>query len=129
MMTFSIGKQYSFCGAHHIEGLPEGHKCRRVHGHTYTVEFVLTAKSLVAPGFVADFGDLAPAGTYIRETLDHSDLNEVLREEPTSEAIAAHLATWYLENLAGSISGRLKAVRVWESPTSWAECELDDGEC
>lgn len=121
MPTYRIGKRYTFDAAHHLPGLPEGHKCRRVHGHTYTAEFTLASSELVPPGFVADFGDLAPVRKYIAETLDHHDLNEVLDVEPTCEAIAAHLAAWYLEHVAVSVPGRLEAVRVWETPTSWAE--------
>jgi 6-pyruvoyltetrahydropterin/6-carboxytetrahydropterin synthase len=116
-----IGKQFSFDAAHHLPSLPASHKCSHVHGHRYTAEFILTADSLTPPGFVTDFGDLACAKHYIDTTLDHHDLNEVLSVEPTCEAIAQHLACWFEENVAASIPGRLEAVRVSESPTSWAE--------
>ena len=116
-----IGKQFSFDAAHHLAGLPPGHKCARVHGHRYTAEFVLTADYLTPPGFVTDFGDLAPAGRYIVTALDHQDLNEALGFEPTCESIAQHLAIWFEAHIAAGIPGRLEAVRVWETPTSWAE--------
>jgi 6-pyruvoyltetrahydropterin/6-carboxytetrahydropterin synthase len=122
---FRIGKRYAFDAAHHLPGLPEGHKCRRVHGHSYAVEVIVASGELVSPGFVADFADLSPMRTYIDEALDHQDLNEVLDVEPTAEAIAAHLAAWYLEHLAATVSGHLSAVRVWESPASWAEYAVD----
>ncbi|MGH8897377.1 MAG: 6-pyruvoyl trahydropterin synthase family protein [Egibacteraceae bacterium] len=34
---FRIGKSFTFDAAHHLPGLSEGHKCARLHGHTYTV--------------------------------------------------------------------------------------------
>jgi 6-pyruvoyltetrahydropterin/6-carboxytetrahydropterin synthase len=116
-----IGKQFTFDAAHHLPGLPAGHKCARVHGHRYTAEFILTADRLTPPGFVTDFGDLAPAGHYIDTVLDHHDLNTVLGFEPTCEAIAQHLACWFDDHIAADIPGRLEAVRVWETPASWAE--------
>jgi 6-pyruvoyltetrahydropterin/6-carboxytetrahydropterin synthase len=54
--------------------LPSDHKCYREHGHTYTIEVVLTADRLVKPGFVTDFADLEPLENYIQSTLDHRHL-------------------------------------------------------
>jgi 6-pyruvoyltetrahydropterin/6-carboxytetrahydropterin synthase len=120
-----IGKRYTFDAAHHLPGLPAGHKCSRVHGHTYTAEFILASEALTPPGFVADFADLTPVRDYIGSALDHRDLNEVLDRPPTCEAIAEHLADWYRDHLTGTVPGRLEAVRVWETPTSWAEYTPD----
>ncbi|TFE26210.1 6-carboxytetrahydropterin synthase [Frankia sp. B2] len=119
--TFRIGKRFTFDAAHHLPSLPADHKCFRVHGHTYTVEFVLEASELVGPGFVTDFGDLAVAGRYLAESFDHRDLNEVLDVEPTSEALAQHLAGWFLAEVEPGVHGWLVAVRVSETPSSWAE--------
>jgi 6-pyruvoyltetrahydropterin/6-carboxytetrahydropterin synthase len=63
--TFRIGKRFTFDAAHHLPSLPADHKCSRVHGHTYTVEFVLESSELTGPGFVTDFGDLTVAGRYL----------------------------------------------------------------
>ncbi len=118
---YRIGKQFTFEAAHHLPGLPAGHKCARAHGHSYTAEFVLASDRLTPPGFVADFGDLAPVRRYIAAALDHRDLNEVLDAEPTSEAIAEHLASWFAGHLADELPARLALVRVWETATSYAE--------
>ncbi|MDH6144145.1 6-pyruvoyltetrahydropterin/6-carboxytetrahydropterin synthase [Kitasatospora sp. GP30] len=120
-----IGKQFRFEAAHYLPGLPEGHQCGRLHGHSYTVEFVLTADRLTGPGFVADFGDLAPVKKMIDSTLDHQVLNEVLPEVvPTSENLAAHLAGWFVEHVEPGLPGRLVSVRVSETATSWAQFEV-----
>ncbi|WP_082119957.1 6-pyruvoyl trahydropterin synthase family protein [Saccharothrix sp. ST-888] len=119
-----IAKRYRFEAAHFLTGLPEGHQCSQMHGHSYEVEFVLTADHLTAPGFVTDFGELAPVKRMIDETLDHTVLNEVLPVVPTSENLAAHLAGWFVEHVEPSLPGRLAAVRVSETASSWAEFEL-----
>ena len=120
-MRHEIGKRFRFEAAHRLPGLPEGHKCGRPHGHGYTVEVVLTAGELTSPGFVTDFGDLAPFRAYLDRELDHRDLNEVVRFPPTSENLAAHLAAWFITNVEPTIPGRL--VRIWVSETvdTWAE--------
>lgn len=124
-MTYRIGKTFRFEAAHHLPGLPDGHKCRRHHGHSYTAEFILTAATLTPPGFVDDFAGLAPVKNYIDSALDHQDLNQVLEQEPTSEALAEHLASWFTANMAPSLHGTLEAVRVSETQSSWAEYRPD----
>ena len=122
---YRIGKLYGFAAGHHLPTLHEGHKCARPHGHTYTVEVVLVATTLREPGFVTDFGDLQPFGDYIDQELDHRDLNEVFGFAPTCELLAEHLYAWFVTNAAPQVGGRLDAVRVSESPTSWAEFSLE----
>jgi 6-pyruvoyltetrahydropterin/6-carboxytetrahydropterin synthase len=118
---FRIAKRFSFDAAHQLAGLPEGHKCARLHGHTYTVEVVLSAETLVEPGFVTDFGDLAPLGRYLADEFDHRFLNDVLLVAPTSELLARHLAEWLTQHLDSAVAGRLERVRVSETPSTWAE--------
>jgi 6-pyruvoyltetrahydropterin/6-carboxytetrahydropterin synthase len=121
-----IGKSFGFDAAHHLPGLPAGHKCARPHGHTYTVEVRLAADRLTEPGFVTDFGGLKPFADYLDAAFDHRDLNEVLDVEPTSEALAEHFARWFVAHLGPVVPGRLVSVRVSETPTSWAECLLEE---
>lgn len=116
-----IAKRYTFDAAHHLPGLPDGHKCARPHGHTYTVEVHLTAVDLDPPGFVADFATLDPLKTYLDATFDHRDLNTVVGFEPTSERLAQHLYGWCRTNLVLPSAVRVEAVRVSETPTTWAE--------
>jgi 6-pyruvoyltetrahydropterin/6-carboxytetrahydropterin synthase len=124
-MAFEIGKRFTFEAAHHLPGLPEWHKCGRVHGHSYTVEVVLTGGELVPPGFVTDFGDLAPFRRYLTSELDHHDLNQVMDFPPTSENIATYLAEWFTSNVEPTIPGRLARMRVSETASTWAEYRPD----
>jgi 6-pyruvoyltetrahydropterin/6-carboxytetrahydropterin synthase len=122
-VTFTIAKRFSFAAAHHLDGLPAGHKCARVHGHSYTVEVRLSASGLDGAGFVADYGELDMLNDYLAASLDHRDLNEVLPVRPSCEGIARYLCEWCHKNLAhGHL---LTAVRVSESPATWAEYSPD----
>ncbi len=121
-MAHRIAKQFAFDAAHQLPDLPDGHKCGRLHGHTYTVEVVLSASTLFRPGFVVDFGELAPLKTYIDTTLDHRNLNDALPDVvPTSERLAEHLYWWCQAHLPLPDGAYLEAVRVSETPATWAE--------
>ncbi|MGW5422691.1 6-pyruvoyl trahydropterin synthase family protein [Streptomyces sp. NPDC003943] len=123
---YRIGKRFSFEAAHCLPGLAHGHKCARMHGHTYSVELILEAESLLPPGFVTDFGDLAAFRRYLDAELDHRVLNDVLPVVPTSENLARHLAEWFVAEVEPGIPGRLRAVRVSETASTWAEYEFVD---
>lgn len=92
---YKINKQFAFEAAHHLNKVPDGHKCKRVHGHSYIVEVILCSRTLNEQGFVVDYTDLNCIKDYIDNVFDHRDLNEVLGGvEPTAE----NLANWlYLE--------------------------------
>jgi 6-pyruvoyltetrahydropterin/6-carboxytetrahydropterin synthase len=119
--VYRIGKTFAFEAAHHLTGLPAGHKCTRRHGHSYTVTVTVAAEALTEPGFVTDFAGLAPLGRYLDGTLDHQDLNEVLGIEPTSENLARHLLDWCQQNVPLPAGAWFEAVRVSETASSWAE--------
>jgi 6-pyruvoyltetrahydropterin/6-carboxytetrahydropterin synthase len=120
-MTFRIGKRFTFEAAHQLANLPEGHKCGRLHGHSYTIEVVFMATELTGPGFVADFADLTPVKQHLAERFDHHALNASLDVEPTSENLARCLFEWCATNLSMPTTATLEAVRVSETPATWAE--------
>lgn len=89
---YEISKTYAFEAAHHIDTLPEGHKCKRPHGHSYKAEFVIACEQLNGHGFVMDFADIDQAVQPLIKQLDHRDLNEVFDNVPlTSEFLAGWL--------------------------------------
>ncbi|MEV4830592.1 6-carboxytetrahydropterin synthase [Micromonospora sp. NPDC049257] len=122
---FTIGKRFDFEGGHRLPSLPVEHKCSRQHGHSYEVEVILTAPELQNPGFVTDFGALAPFKVFLATQLDHHNLHEVLPFEPTSELLAQFLAGWLIQNLQPAIPGRLVAVCVRETGRSWARFDVE----
>jgi 6-pyruvoyltetrahydropterin/6-carboxytetrahydropterin synthase len=60
-----ISKDFTFAAAHRLAGLPDGHKCARIHGHHYRVRAVLTCPRLAGPGWITDYADLGPLKTLI----------------------------------------------------------------
>lgn len=123
--SYLITRTFDFAAAHHLDGMPDGHKCSRNHGHTWTIDVTLSSTKLVGPGWVADFADLKPLGTFINDTLDHRDLNEVLPASPTSELLAAFLADWCIRNLEEPLDARLESIVVSEGGANRVEFRPD----
>lgn len=124
---FTICKSYELNGvSHELTLLPDGHKCRRNHGHNYVVTLTLSAEALDGFGFVTDFGDLVPFHRYLEATFDHRRINDVADFHPTSELLAFHLGVWFIQNVEPDINGRLVSVRVAETRTSSALWERGD---
>ncbi|MGH3693460.1 MAG: 6-pyruvoyl trahydropterin synthase family protein [Pseudonocardiaceae bacterium] len=102
--------------------MPEGHKCARLHGHSYTVEVsVVTDGDLTRPGFVVDFAELSALGAYLSERFDHRVLNEVIDVAPTSENLARLLYEWCAMNLRLPPGATVAGVRVSETAETFAE--------
>lgn len=115
-MTFyaELSREFSFESAHYLPNVPDGHKCGRMHGHSYTVEVHVRGAVDVESGFVQDFGDLSTAFAPISEQLDHRLLNDIGGlENPTSE----HLARWMWDKLSVALP-LLQAIVVSETPRS-----------
>jgi 6-pyruvoyltetrahydropterin/6-carboxytetrahydropterin synthase len=85
---YKITKEFSFCAAHRLNELIEGHPCSRVHGHNYKVKVELKSNDLDSAGMVQDYGELKGIGNWIDITLDHQFLNNVIPGNPTAENIA-----------------------------------------
>ena len=114
---FRITKEFHFSASHQLCQLPADHQCARLHGHNYIVVVELAAVKLNAFGFVRDYQDLAPLKRYIDDNFDHRHLNEVLGHDAvTSEVLAQHLYDWCKALLPETV-----AVRVSETPKTWAE--------
>lgn len=116
---FIIAKSFEFSASHILEGLPEGHKCGRLHGHNYVVDVQLGALRLDEHGFVFDYGDLDPVKAMLDKNFDHRHLNDVVDFQPSAENLAKHL----FERIALLLSGEtiVTAVRVHETPKTVAE--------
>ena len=113
-MSTTVVREVRFEAAHHLPRTPEGHKCRRLHGHSYRVEIHVTGPVDPEKGWVCDFDDLRRAFTPLREQLDHHTLNDIEGlENPTSEL----LARWIWERLSPALPG-LSAVVIAETCTS-----------
>lgn len=113
---FTISKKFSFDSSHSLN-LPTTHKCSNIHGHTYCAEFIFSRDSLDKDGFVIDFCKLDIVKDFINNELDHRHLNSVhWLEATTSEVIAKSLFDKFT-----IVFPQLCAVRISETPTTWAE--------
>lgn len=109
-----IFREFTFEAAHRLPNVPPGHKCARLHGHSYRV--LVRVEGAIDPtlGWVQDFGELKAAWKPLGAELDHYYLNEVSGlENPTSE----RLAEWIWWRLAEVLPG-LSAIEVRETCTS-----------
>jgi len=115
-MPWRITKSFSFDAAHHLPHVPEEHKCRRMHGHTYTVILGLEGDLDPVLGWVQDYNEVSAAFRPLRRELDHHCLNDIAGlENPTAEILAA----WIHARLVASLP-LLADVTVQETPTSVA---------
>ncbi len=148
-MPYRVCKTFTVESGHLLSRHPE--KCRFPHGHTRTVEFVVVGDDLDENGMVVDFKALKLALEDHVDRYDHAlainSRDPLLPElesrypaeaivifqdqEPTTEAIAHELFNFANSILeTGFRSGpyfilpgraRIERVRVWETPSSWAE--------
>ena len=111
-----IYKQFTFEAAHRLPNLPEGHKCARLHGHSFHVEIHVSGPIGADTGWVMDFADLKTAFAPLHRVLDHNYLNDIPGlENPTSE----HIARWIWERLQPTLPN-LAQIVVRETCTSGA---------
>ncbi|HRO48835.1 MAG TPA: 6-carboxytetrahydropterin synthase QueD [Hyphomicrobium sp.] len=112
-----IGASYSFEAAHWLPNVPDGHKCKRLHGHNYRVD-VLIDGSLDPRGFVMDYAELDAVVQPLIDRLDHRCLNDLPGlANPTSEV----LALWLRDSIKAALPGYAPVIRIWETPRYWVE--------
>ncbi len=112
-----IFKKFTFEAAHRLPNVPDGHKCARVHGHSYAVTVYLAGPVGETTGWVMDFADLTAAVKPVLEKLDHYYLNDVDGlENPTTE----NLARWIWKRLKPRLPGLSRLV-IHETCTSGCE--------
>ena len=116
-MFIRLAKQFHFEAAHDLPTFPEGHKCRRLHGHSFRFDVVVEGDVDPAKGYLIDYGDIKAATEPIVKRLDHYYLNEIEGlQNPTSEM----LAVWIWKQLKPSLP-MLSAIIVYETCTSTCE--------
>lgn len=111
-----IGRIYYFSAAHWLPKVYDGHKCKNMHGHNYTVEVEFRGEIAPKDGFCGslDFADLDKHVKPVIDSLDHKCLNDFI-ENPTAE----NLASYILENINRNLS-IFFSVKVFENDRSWA---------
>ncbi len=111
-----IFKTFTLESAHRLPNVHAGHKCARVHGHSFRVEVHVAGPVDARLGWVMDFADIKAAFEPLFEQLDHRYLNDVPGlDNPTSE----NLSRWIWRELQPNLPGLARVV-VHETCTSGA---------
>jgi 6-pyruvoyltetrahydropterin/6-carboxytetrahydropterin synthase len=109
-----IFKTFIVEAAHWLPRVPETHKCRRLHGHSFRIEIHVDGPVEAGHGWVCDFADIGTAFRPFYDQLDHHCLNDVEGlENPTSE----NLARWIWQQLKPALPA-LSRIVVRETCTS-----------
>ncbi|KEY90950.1 6-carboxy-5,6,7,8-tetrahydropterin synthase [Candidatus Photodesmus blepharus] len=120
-MKAELYKDFKFEAAHYLPNVPAGHKCSRLHGHSFLVRLYILGEVDPNTGWVLDFDDISTAFKAVYDRLDHRYLNEIKGlENPTSEV----LAKWIWQELKSTLP-LLNKVEIKETCTAnctyWGE--------
>lgn len=109
-----IFRVFTVEAAHRLPNVPEGHKCARLHGHSFRIEIHVAGAVDPATGWVMDFAELKRAFAPTFDRLDHHYLNDIVGlENPTSE----NLARWVWAQVKPVVPGLARIV-IHETCTS-----------
>jgi 6-pyruvoyltetrahydropterin/6-carboxytetrahydropterin synthase len=112
-----LSRSFTFEAAHLLPTFPPGHKCRRLHGHSFRVEVRVAGDVDEQAGYLVDYGEIKAACEPVRTSLDHYYLNEIPGlENPTAE----NLSRWIWRQLKPRLP-LLAAVLVHETCTTGCE--------
>ncbi|MCL2452509.1 MAG: 6-carboxytetrahydropterin synthase QueD [Alphaproteobacteria bacterium] len=112
-----ISQAFRFEAAHFLPNVAEGHRCRRLHGHSYRVELKLIGPVDPITGFVADFLDIEKVFKPWLDQLDHHYLNEIKGLENST---AENIAIWIFDRIKPLLP-QLASVIVYETTDCFAE--------
>jgi 6-pyruvoyltetrahydropterin/6-carboxytetrahydropterin synthase len=113
-LAMEMFKDFTFEAAHLLPNVPAGHKCARLHGHTFNVTVTVDGAVDAHTGWIMDFAELKSIAGGVIDELDHRYLNELPDlENPTSE----NIARWIWTRLTPCITG-LSAITVRETCTA-----------
>lgn len=122
-MATTLFKEFQFEAAHHLPHVPAGHKCGRLHGHSFMVRLEITGEVDAHTGWVMDFSEIKSAFKPVYDRLDHYYLNDIPGlENPTSEV----LAEWIWQQMKPALP-LLSAVMVKRPAPPDASTAADGG--
>jgi 6-pyruvoyltetrahydropterin/6-carboxytetrahydropterin synthase len=120
-MTITLTREFDFAAAQSLTVFPEGHKCRGLHGHTFTLQISVTGRVDPATGLLYDHARISEAAKPVIDLLDHKYLNDVPGlENPTIE----NMCRWFWERLSPQLPG-LSEIALYETPRAWCRYRGD----
>lgn len=118
-MKVRLTREFTFEAAHHLPRAPEGHKCRRLHGHSFRVEVTVEGDVDPATGWFLDYGVIRDAVDPVRSKLDHYCLNDI---EGLSNPTSEELCRWIWERLRPKLPS---LARIVVHETCESRCEYE----
>jgi 6-pyruvoyltetrahydropterin/6-carboxytetrahydropterin synthase len=118
----TVTRRYHFESAHFLPLVPEGHKCKRMHGHNYEIE-VSICGSVGHEGWLIDFFVMDEIIGPIIKLVDHHLLNEI---DGLSNPTVENIAPWFFKQIKQYVYGGMwcSNIRVYETKDCWADyCE------
>lgn len=119
---FVVSVQAHYDSAHYLRHYKG--KCERMHGHRYVVELALASEEVDRSGIAFDFVDVKRELRALADRLDHQNLNELepfTEMEPSAENQARYFYDELKRRLPAAMRDAVLYVRVWETPTQWAQ--------
>ncbi len=112
IMMIILSKDFEFEAAQALPSFPEGHKCRKVHGHSFKVTVSVRGPVDEATGIFYDHAAISDALRPIIQQLDHAYLNDIPGlENPTIEL----MSRWLWDQLSPKLAGLYEIV-LHETP-------------
>jgi 6-pyruvoyltetrahydropterin/6-carboxytetrahydropterin synthase len=113
-MHVRLTKDFTFEAAQTLPNVPPGHKCSRMHGHSFKVEISVEGETDPQTGWFYDHARISRAMNPLLEQLDHGYLNEIPGlENPTIE----NMCRWLWEHLSSQLPG-LAEIVLHETPSA-----------
>jgi 6-pyruvoyltetrahydropterin/6-carboxytetrahydropterin synthase len=116
-MKVRLSKSFHFEAAHDLPTFPAGHKCRRLHGHSFKFDVIVEGDVEPDKGFLIDYGDIKAAVEPIVKRLDHYYLNEI---EGLSNPTAENISVWLWEKIKPALP-LLASIVIHETCTNSCE--------
>lgn len=108
-----IYKEFSFDSAHFLPNVPEGHKCKNMHGHTYRLKVFISGTPDPHLGWIMDFKELKDALSPVIDQLDHKLINDIPGlHNPTAE----NTTIWIWQQIK-PVLPLLSRIELYETPT------------
>ena len=114
-----IYKDFSFDSAHFLPHVPDGHKCKNMHGHTYKLRVFVKGTPDPHLGWIMDFKELKDIVNPLIDQLDHKLINDIKGlENPTAENIAMVIYQLLRPHIDES---KDLFIRLFETPRNFVE--------
>ena len=109
-----IYKEFAFDSAHFLPNVPEGHKCKNMHGHTYRLRVCIQGQPDPVLGWLMDFKDLKDIVGHTIDQLDHKLINDIPGlDNPTAE----NITIWIWQQIQPKLP-MLSKIELYETPTT-----------